>query len=67
MEVNPAGLAKIVSTYPPILSAITIFFDYMGYFSRQKVQYWVIYVVIFVVLILLLAPPETPEFIYFAF
>ena len=44
-----------------------IFFDYMGYFSSQKVQYWVIYIVVFVALILLLAPPETPEFIYFAF
>ena len=44
-----------------------IFFDYMNYFSSQKVRYWVIYIVIFVALILLLAPPETPEFIYFAF
>ena len=44
-----------------------IFFDYMGYFSSQKVQYWVIYIVVFVALILLLATPETPEFIYFAF
>jgi len=44
-----------------------IFFDYMSYFSSQKVQYWVIYIVVFVALILLLAPPETPEFIYFAF
>ena len=44
-----------------------IFFDYMSYFSSQKVQYWVVYIVVFVALILLLAPPETPEFIYFAF
>ena len=44
-----------------------IFFDYMNYFSSQKVRYWVIYIVIFVAMILLLAPPETPEFIYFAF
>ena len=44
-----------------------IFFDYMNYFSSQKVRYWVIYIVVFVALILLLAPPETPEFIYFAF
>ena len=44
-----------------------IFFDYMSYFSSQKVRYWVIYIVVFVALILLLAPPETPEFIYFAF
>lgn len=43
------------------------YFDYLGFLSNQKVRYWTIYIAIFVAAILLLSPPETPDFIYFAF
>ncbi len=43
------------------------YYDYLGLLSNQKVRYWVIFIAVFVAAILLLSPPETPEFIYFAF
>ncbi|HJJ41708.1 MAG TPA: hypothetical protein O0W90_00125 [Methanocorpusculum sp.] len=43
------------------------YFDYLGVCSKLKLRYWIIYIVIFVLAILILSPPETPEFIYFAF
>ncbi|MDO5844220.1 MAG: MBOAT family O-acyltransferase [Methanocorpusculum sp.] len=43
------------------------YFDYLGLLSNQKIRYWIIYVAVFTALIILLSPPETPEFIYFAF
>ena len=44
-----------------------LYFDYLGIISRQKMRYWIIYLVILITMILVLSPPETPEFIYFAF
>ncbi len=44
-----------------------LYFDYLNIISRQKMRYWIIYLVIFITIILFLSPPETPEFIYFAF
>ena len=44
-----------------------LYFDYLGIISRQKMRYWSIYLVFFITMILFLSPPETPEFIYFAF
>lgn len=43
------------------------YFDYLGLLSNQKIRYWIVFIAIFVAAILFLAPPETPEFIYFAF
>lgn len=69
-----AGVALIVILFVLMFSkrfASTVhkicYFDYLGLLSNQKIRYWVIYVAIFVAAIFLLAPPETPEFIYFAF
>lgn len=42
-------------------------FDYLGFFARLKPYYWVAYIAILGFMILLLSPPDTPEFIYFAF
>ena len=44
-----------------------LYFDYLGIISRQKMRYWIIYLVVLITMILFLSPPETPEFIYFAF
>ena len=44
-----------------------LYFDYLGIISRQKMRYWMIYLIVFISMILFLSPPETPEFIYFAF
>lgn len=43
------------------------YFDYIGFCSGLKLRYWIIYIIVFVVVILLISPPDTPEFIYFAF
>ncbi|MBP5475098.1 MAG: hypothetical protein J6X83_02405, partial [Methanomicrobium sp.] len=45
----------------------TLYYDYLGTISRQKLGYWMIYLVILGAMILFISPPETPEFIYFAF
>ena len=44
-----------------------LYFDYLGIISRQKMRYWMIYLIVLITMILVLSPPETPEFIYFAF
>lgn len=44
-----------------------LYLDYLKIISRQKMKYWMIYLFIIVTLIIYLSPPETPEFIYFAF
>ncbi len=44
-----------------------LYFDYLDIVSRQKMRYWIFYLVFFITMILVLSPPETPEFIYFAF
>ncbi len=44
-----------------------LYLDYLGIISRQKIGYWIIYLVIFITMILFFSPPESPEFIYFAF
>ncbi|MDO5845843.1 MAG: MBOAT family O-acyltransferase [Methanocorpusculum sp.] len=43
------------------------YFDYLGFCARLRLQYWIIYIALVVGAILLLSPPETAEFIYFAF
>jgi len=53
---------KFADTFNEIL-----YFDYLDIVSRQKMRYWIIYLVFFITMILALSPPETPEFIYFAF
>ena len=42
-------------------------YDYLAYCSRLKILYWAPYIAVLGFVILLLSPPETPEFIYFAF
>lgn len=41
--------------------------DYLGLISHSKLWVWGLYIAILVAAILILSPPETPEFIYFAF
>ena len=42
-------------------------YDYLSFCSRMKIRYWWIYIAVLGFAVLLLSPPETPEFIYFAF
>lgn len=44
-----------------------ITFDYLGFISKLKISWWVLYIVVIGFAVLLLSPVETPEFIYFAF
>ncbi len=44
-----------------------LYIDYLSIISRQKMRYWIFYIAFFGTMILALSPPETPEFIYFAF
>lgn len=42
-------------------------YDYLAFCSRLRPFYWTLYIALLGFAILLLSPPETPEFIYFAF
>ena len=42
-------------------------YDYLSFCSRLRPFYWTLYIALLGFAILLLSPPETPEFIYFAF
>ncbi len=42
-------------------------YDYLSFCARLRPFYWILYIAILGFAILLLSPPETPEFIYFAF
>lgn len=62
-------LAFIVMSIKPLAEKVKkiCLFDYLGFISHVKLRYWLIFIVVIVAAVLLLAPPETPEFIYFAF
>lgn len=42
-------------------------YDYLSFCARLRPFYWTLYIAVLGFAILLLSPPETPEFIYFAF
>jgi D-alanyl-lipoteichoic acid acyltransferase DltB (MBOAT superfamily) len=42
-------------------------FDLVDYLSRLRIDYWGVYIIVIVLLILCLAPSRSPEFIYFQF
>lgn len=62
-------LAFIVMSYKPLAEWIKKMctYDYIGLVSNMKMRYWLVFIVVMVAAVLLFAPPETPEFIYFAF
>ena len=62
-------LAFIVMSYKPLAEWVKMMctYDYIGLVSNMKMRYWLVFIVVMVAAVLLFAPPETPEFIYFAF
>ena len=62
-------LAFIVMSYKPLAEWIKKMctYDYIGLVSNMKMRYWLVFIVVMVAAVLLFSPPETPEFIYFAF